>query len=83
MKKLLELKKLEKEVQEALNTIERPEGIYVCYHSQYEIPSFSIFTKSGQPYRVLNTGVCDYRIDNEVDDQVADEIISQIEEVLK
>lgn len=83
MKKLLELKKLENEVQDTLKTIELPEGIYVCYHSHYEAPSFSIYIEAKQPFRILKTTVCEYLIGNAIDYQLADEIISKIEGVLK
>lgn len=83
MKKLLELKSLDKEVRELLQTVEAPAGAYVCYHSHYDAPSFSIYTKAGEQFRILKTTVCEYLIDNAIDDQVADEIISKIEEALK
>lgn len=83
MKKLLELKSLDTEVQDALSTIELPAHVYVCYHSHYEAPSFSIYTKVGKQFRILKTTVYEYLIDNAIDDQVADEIISKIEEALK
>jgi len=44
MKKLLELKKLEKLLQLKLLGIKRSENIYLCYHSNYDKPRFSIYT---------------------------------------
>lgn len=81
MKKLLELKKLEKLVRLKLLGIKLPENALVCYHSHYDIPTFSIYINAEAPVNVLHTDTCTYFIDNSIDEQIADEIISQIERI--
>lgn len=81
MKQLLELKKVEKLLQVMLLGIELPENVCICYHSHYDNPSFSIYINTEAPFRVLHTDTCSYFIDNTIDEQIADEIISQIERI--
>ena len=81
MKKLLELKKLEKLLGLKLIGIKLPENALVCYHSHYDIPTFSIYLNAEAPVHVLHTDTFSYYIDNTIDEQIADEIISQIERI--
>lgn len=85
MKKLLELKALDTEVRDLLNTLEIPLGIYICVHLHYMLPTLSIYFGDKQdvaPYRKLNQNGVMYHIDNNIDEQTVDEIIAQIEKVL-
>lgn len=86
MKKLLELQELEKEVRELLRSIELPEDIYICLHRELNNKySISIYTD----YIDITTGriLCYndivFEVDNSIDEQTADEIITQIEKVLQ
>ena len=86
MKKLLDLKSLDTEVRELLQTVETPAGVYICAHMHYMLPTLSIYFGGKQevtPYRELNQNGVSYHIDNNIDEQTADEIIAKIEEVLQ
>lgn len=87
MNKLLELKELEKEVTELLYTVDRPEGLNLCYHSHYTSSAISIFTNSDctsySTYRsIVHAGVV-FHIDEVIDEQIAKDIIDQIEKVMQ
>ena len=83
MKKLLELKKLEKEVKELLHTVEKPIGIYICVHMHYDEPTISIYYGINRPDRLLEHNGVVYHIEDSIDEQTVDEIIAQIEKVLQ
>lgn len=83
MKKLLDLKKLEKEVKELLHTVEKPLGIYLCAHIHYNKPTISIYYNTNRPSRVLGQNGIVYHIEDKIDEQTVDEIISKIEKVLQ
>lgn len=87
MKKLLELKSLDTEVRELLHTVETPPGIYICLHMHYAKPTISIYYTTSScksvPYRVLEHNSIVYHIDDTIDEQIVDEIIVQIEKVMK
>lgn len=83
MKKLLELKKLEKEVKELLYTVEKPPGIYLCVHTHYNKPTISIYYSTNRPCRVLGHNGIVYHIEDKIDEQTVEEIIAQIEKVLQ
>lgn len=87
MKKLLELKKLDKEVKELLLTVETPPGIYLCVHTHYNKPTISIYTNNdctscSTTYSTVHTGVV-FHIDDVIDEQIAKDIIDQIEKVMQ
>lgn len=86
MNKLLELKKLENEVTELLYAVDRPEGIALCYHAHYTAPTISIYTttttRSGNDRILVQAGV-EFRIDEVIDEQIAKDIIYQIEKVMQ
>lgn len=84
MNKLLELKKLENEVNELLYIVDRPEGIALCYHAHYTTPTISIYTttRSGN-YRILVQAGVEFYIDEVIDEQIAKDIIYQIEKVMQ
>lgn len=84
MKKLLELKSLDTEVRELLHTVETPPGIYICLHMHYNEPTISIYyVGNSAPYRVLEHNSIVYHIEDTIDEQIADDIISQIEKVMQ
>lgn len=91
MKKLLELKALDTEVRELLHTVERPQGIYICIHMHYMHPTISIYMDNlvGEPKPTTQLMVCgvvfivDIDIEIEIDEQIVDDIISQIEKVMQ
>lgn len=91
MNKLLELKELENEVTELLYIVDRPEGLNLCYHSHYQDPTISIFTNrditsdctSYSTYRsIVHAGVV-FHIEDAIDEQIAKDIIDQIEKVMQ
>lgn len=85
MKKLLELKSLDTEVRELLQTVEIPPGVYLCAHMHYIHPKVSIYTENTSIDRtteLMQSGVV-FIVDIEIDEQVIDEIISQIEKVMQ
>ena len=80
MNKLLELKKLENEVTELLYAVDRPEGINLCYHARYTAPTISIYTtRSKSSNRILVQAGVEFYIDEVIDEQIAKDIIYQIE----
>lgn len=83
MKKLLELKSLDTEVRELLQTVEKPVGVYICAHMHYDKPTISIYYNSGMPYRVLEHKGIVHHIEDTIDEQTVDEIVSQIEKVIQ
>ena len=87
MKKLLELKSLDTEVRELLQTVETPPGVYLCAHMHLTHPTISIYINRsvGEPNPItelMQSGVV-FIVDIEIDEQVIDEIISQIETVMQ
>ena len=87
MKKLLELKSLDTEVRELLYTVKRPPGIFLCSHIHFTHPTISIYINRswGEPNPTterMQSGVV-FIVDIEIDEQVIDEIISQIEKVMQ
>lgn len=85
MNKLLELKKLQNEVNELLYTVDILEGINLCYHSHYRDPTISIFTNSASDstHRILVQAGVAFHIDEVIDEQIAKDIIDQIEKVMQ
>ena len=80
MKQLLKLKELQNEVTELLYTVDRPEGINLCYHSHYKDPTISIYNSNGtSTYRVLVQAGVAFHIDEVIDVQIVKDIIDQIE----
>lgn len=87
MKKLLELKSLDTEVRELLQTVETPAGGYICAHMHYQHPTISIY-KENLPHKLklvttITQGGVVFEVDNEIDEQIADEIIAQIGKVMQ
>lgn len=87
MKKLLELKSLDTEVRELLQTVKRPPGIYLCAHMHYLHPTISIYrenleAESRPTTRHMQSGVV-FTVDIDIDEQIVDDIISQIEKVMQ
>ena len=85
MKKLLELKSLDTEVRELLYTVKRPPGVYLCSHMHFTHPTISIYTENtgiDRTTELMQSGVV-FIVDIEIDEQVIDEIISQIEKVMQ
>ena len=87
MKKLLELKSLDTEVKELLNTVEKPAGIYLCTHMHYLNPTISIYrsnldVESIPTTKLMQSGVV-FTVDTDIDEQIVYEIIAQIEKVLQ
>lgn len=87
MKKLLELKSLDTEVRELLQTVEKPKGIYICLHTHYIHPTISIYMGNlgwaSKPTTQLMVGGIVFIADIEIDEQIVDEIIAQIEKVMQ
>lgn len=87
MKKLLELKSLDTEVRELLQTVETPAGVYLCAHMHYIHPKVSIYRENLENKLKLVTTITQggvvFIVDTEIDEQVIDEIISQIEKVMQ
>lgn len=83
MKKLLELKSLDTEVRELLRTVEIPAGVNLCVHMHYDTPTISIYITNSIPCRVLEHNSIVYHIDDNINEQIADEIIAQIEKVMQ
>ena len=83
MKKLLKLKELENEVKELLYILDRPVGINLCYHSQYTAPTISIYTNINVSHRILVQAGVAFLIDEVIDEQIAKDIIDQIEKVMQ
>lgn len=84
MKKLLELKSLDTEVRELLYSVKTPTGIFLCMHIHYNEPTISIYyVGNSAPYRVLEHNSIVYHIEDTIDEQIADDIISQIEKVMQ
>ena len=88
MKKLLELKSLDTEVRELLQTVETPAGIYICLHMHYLSPTISIYLGNIDPSTVKSTtqlmqGGIVFEYDLGIDEQIVDEIIAQIEKVMQ
>lgn len=86
MKKLLELKSLDTEVRELLQTVETPAGVYICAHMYYLHPKVSIYTESTSinknTTQIMQNNVL-FEVDINIDEQIADEIIAQIEKVMQ
>lgn len=87
MKKLLELKALDTEVRDLLRTVETPPGIFLCSHIHFTHPTISIYiNRLGGELKptteLMQSGVV-FIVDIEIDEQVIDEIISQIEKVMQ
>lgn len=85
MKKLLELKSLDTEVRELLQTVETPPGVYLCLHMYLTHPTISIYTEDtsiDRTTQIMPSNVV-FEVDTEIDEQVIDEIISQIEKVMQ
>lgn len=87
MKKLLELKLLDTEVRELLRTVETPTGVYICLHMHYLHQTISIY-KENLPHKLklvttITQGGVVFEVDNEIDEQIADEIISKIDKVMQ
>ena len=87
MKKLLELKSLDTEVRELLQTVETPTGIYLCTHMHYLHPTISIYRsnldeESRPTTKLMQSGIV-FTVDTDIDEQIVDEIIAQIEKVLQ
>lgn len=87
MKKLLELKSLDTEVRELLNTVETPPGVYICAHMHYLHPTISIYRERlGEESRpttnLMQNGVV-FTVETEIDEQIVDEIVAQIEKVIQ
>lgn len=87
MKKLLELKSLDTEVRELLQTVETPAGVYICAHMHYQHPAISIYIpkddeKSRPTTNFMQDGVV-FTVDTILDEQIVDEIIAQIEKVMQ
>lgn len=86
MKKLLKLKELQNEVTKLLGIVYRPE-ILLCYHTHYALPTISIFTHSNSAsystHRILVKAGVAFYIDEVIDEQIAKDIIDQIEKVMQ
>ena len=87
MKKLLELKSLDTEVRELLHTVETPTGVYLCTHMHYLHPTISIYrenldAESRPTTNLMQSGVV-FTVDTIIDEQIVDDIISQIEKVMQ
>lgn len=86
MKKLLELKSLDTEVRELLQTVETPEGVYICTHMYYLHPKVSIYTESTSinknTTQIMQNNVL-FEVDIDLDEQIVYEIIAQIEKVMQ
>ena len=87
MKKLLELKSLDTEVRELVQTVETPPGVYLCSHMHYIHPTISIYRdRLGEESRpttsLMQSGVV-FTVNIEIDEQIVDDIISQIEKVMQ
>ncbi len=86
MKKLLELKSLDTEVRELLQTVETPAGVYLCAHMYYIHPKVSIYTESTSinknTTQIMQNNVL-FEVDIDIDEQVIDEIIAKIEKVMQ
>ena len=85
MKKLLELKSLDTEVRELLQTVETPPGVYICTHMHYDKPTISIYTENtgiDRTTQIMQSNVL-FEVYTEIDEQVIDEIIAQIEKVMQ
>jgi len=87
MKKLLELKSLDTEVRELLQTVETPPGVYLCTHMHYLHPTISMYrenldTESRLTINLMQSGVV-FTVDTIIDEQIVDELIAQIEKVLQ
>lgn len=84
MNKLLELKKLENEVTELLYVVDRPEGINLCYHAHCTAPTISIYTTTTRSSnRILVQAGVEFYIDEVIDEQIAKDLIYQIEKVMQ
>ena len=84
MNKLLELKKLENEVTELLYAVDRQEVINLCYHAHYTAPTISIYTTTTRSSnRILVQAGVEFYIDEVIDEQIAKDIIYQIEKVMQ
>ena len=85
MKKLLELKALDTEVRDLLRTVETPPGVYLCLHMHLTHPTISIYTENNgidRTTHIMPSNVL-FEVGTEIDEQVIDEIISQIEKVMQ
>ena len=89
MKKLLELKSLDTEVVELLRTVETPPGVYICKHLYYLNPTISIYREkldylyeTKPTANLMQSGVV-FTVDTDIDEQIVDDIISQIEKVMQ
>ena len=84
MEKLLKLKELQNEVTELLYAVDRPEGINLCYHAHYTAPTISIYTTTTRSSnRILVQAGVEFYIDEVIDEQIAKDIIYQIEKVMQ
>lgn len=83
MKKLLELKSLDTEVRELLYAVDRPVGINLCHHTHYTAPTISIYTTISGINRILVQAGVKFYIDEVIDEQIAKDIIDQIEKVMQ
>lgn len=87
MKKLLELRALDTEVRELLHTVEKPLGIYICPHMRYMHQSISIYMDNllgeTKPTTQRMVGGVVFTVDMDIDEQIIDDIISQIEKVMQ
>ena len=87
MKKLLELKSLDTEVRELLQTVETPTGVYICAHMHYLHPTISIYRERlGEDPRpttnLMQNGVV-FTVETDIAEQIVDYIIVQIEKVMQ
>lgn len=87
MKKLLELKSLDTEVRELLQTVEKPKGIYICAHTHYINPTISIYMdnlgREPKPTTHIIQSNVVFEVDIRIDKQTVDEIVAQIEKVMQ
>lgn len=85
MKKLLELKECELEVSKLLNALQR-DGVFLCYHNGIGanicISIYSSTKPDRAKYHLKKDNVV-FEVDTEIDEQIVDDIISQIEKVMQ
>lgn len=86
MKKLLELKSLDTEVRELLQTVKLPVGIFICAHLHYMHPKVSIYFANTEPFtpttQIMQSSVL-FEYDIDIDEEIVEDIISQVEKVMQ
>lgn len=85
MKKLLELKSLDTEVRELLQTVETPAGVYICAHLHHMHPKISIYTedtKNIAKTQIMSSNVI-FEYEMDINEEIVYDIIHQIEKVMQ